>query len=107
MKRFKLAKLILILNIVTPFSLGTFIYVCYFEPKDANDYKKVKNQLSLIISSFALIIVGSIMGGIGTLFIMAAAYMALTYIWGIVIAVIIFRRVRKSLIEMNMNNSVI
>ncbi len=64
----KLAKLIIILNFISPFAIGTILYLCRFNPKDERDLKTAKGHLYLMISSTVflvlLIITHSIVMGI-------------------------------------------
>ncbi len=97
-----IAIVVLVLNLMTPFSLGTFAYMCCYQPKDRRDTIQAICQIAftglawVMFIVFATTISSSGVDDAITTVILFWLFMCIAYIWGIVFGGMLLCKVRST-----------
>jgi O-antigen/teichoic acid export membrane protein len=98
--QYKVARYALLFNIITPFSLGTFVYLCFFTPKERVFEINATCLVGLTVFAYVPLAIHLILiaphpwDPTYVWLIIAITLLTITYIWGITFAGILMRKIR-------------
>ncbi len=97
---------ILVLNIFTPFSLGTFVYMCGFHPKENRNTRNAIGHIIFTIFIYLMLIIFSNIAVVNGsrndmqwFLIFFFLFLSISYAWGIIFGSLLVSRVRRSLLS--------
>ena len=97
---------ILVLNVFTPFSLGTFIYMCGYHPKEKRNTRNAMGHIIFTIFIYVMLIIFSNIAVVNGnrndmqwFLILFFLFLSISYVWGIVFGCLLVSRVRRSLLS--------
>ena len=107
-KKQTIAFLVFILNIMFPFSLGTFVFVCCYPNRENKDSIHAWCHIGFTILTYVMLIVfiatvnNSNNSDVPATLIIFFLFFTITYLWGLVFAGIIIYKVRSVFNSMRM-----
>lgn len=96
-----MAVVILVLNIITPFSLGTFVFMCCYHPKDKKDAVHAFCHIAFTILAYVMLIiflttiVDSRVDDLAITLLLFFIFFTISYLWGLVFGGILLCKIRS------------